>query len=141
MELYLSTSADGFSFSAPQKVLGQTQNYSRLDGYLGYSTPSALARNGRLELYYDVYQRTYGPISEVEQVALQRATSEDGLSFTEDAAPLIRRGELDWTAREIRGGSELLEADQVRLWFSGDNYSVNAGTWSGEIGIGMVVLH
>jgi hypothetical protein len=99
-----------------------------------------LIRAGHVELFYDVFLHTNGAISSVEQVALQRAVSTDGIVFTEDPTPLICREELDWTSREIRGGSELLEDGHVRMWFSGDNYSVDAGSWSGEMGIGTVTI-
>jgi len=136
MEIYVSVSDDGYAFGKPIRVLSQGCLYPASSSYAGYSTPSALAVNGTVELYYDVYRQTNGNISAVEQVRLHRARSYDGLSFVEDALPLLGREDQPWTAREIRGGSELAEDGLRKMWFSGDNYAYGALGGSGGMSVG-----
>lgn len=135
-EIYLAISEDGYGFSTPIKVLAQTEKYSAEKGFVGYSTPSALVNNGKLELFYDVFFQTNNNINQYEQILIQRAVSADGIHFTEDTNSLLKREDFTWTKRELRGGSALLESDLVKMWFSGDNYSFINGTWSGEMTIG-----
>jgi predicted GH43/DUF377 family glycosyl hydrolase len=136
MAIYLSTSSNGYDFSVPVPVLEQGSLYPATSGYNGYSTPSAVAADTGMELYYDVYRHTGNNIAPDEQVKIHRAVSADGIHFTEDNSPILNREDFSWTAREIRGGSELLENGKMKIWFSGDNYSLSFGSWSGGMTLG-----
>jgi predicted GH43/DUF377 family glycosyl hydrolase len=135
MSIWCATSDDGTVFSTPKEVLSQGALYPAAEGYCGYSTPSAISAGSGIQLYYDVYKHTGGAIAPDEQIALHRAVSPDGEHFTEDAAPILKREDSAWTAREIRGGSEIAENGIVRMWFSGDNYATANGKWSGGMSI------
>lgn len=141
MAIYLAVlNTDGTTISRIQKVLEQTASYPASSGWNGYSTPSALVNaKNQIELYYDVYFHTANTIAGDEQVRLQRAVSQanDGTIFSEDSAPLMCRANQNWTAREIRGGSQLIEGGTVKMWFAGDNYTVTNGTWGGGMNFGL----
>ncbi len=138
MEIYLSTSDDGSSFSLPTKVLAQTSKYPANMGYLGYSTPSAIVVDSMIYLFYDVFYQTNNNINAYEQILLQGAGSSDGINFDEAPSPILERNSNSWTDREIRGGNLIYENGIVKMWFSGDNYELNSsGDWSGGMSLGL----
>ncbi len=113
----LVTSSDGIKFSKMKRVLAQGQLYptSAPEVYVGYSTPGAEVVSGKLHLFYDVIASKPG----WEQVALHHAVSADGVTFKEDAKPIIRRNDLSWSKTEVRAPTALFEKGRFRLWFAG----------------------
>lgn len=144
----LVTSDDGESFSEPSEVLSlDRQRWPRGEGWVGLSTPAAVVLGEELHLFTDVSSDAPDPdyLEDWLQVALFHAWSPDGRTqWQRDSDFLHTRGELPWTQREIRSVSPLLDGDQLRLWYAGDEvYSLNAEgepVWSLEKwGIGMSV--
>lgn len=118
----LATSANGYIFNAPTMVLEQSARYPAASGYSGYSTPSAFELNSQLHLVYDVVEESAGFV----QVALEHAVSADGLTWTEDSAPIFTRSDFIWTDREIRSPFVLLDGSTLKMWFAGDDVILNA---------------
>jgi hypothetical protein len=116
----LARTVDGEHFSAPAKVLTQSSLYPPERGYAGYSTPAGFVLGGKVHLIYDVAHFQPGGDPEWEQVALHHAVSSDGgVTFLQDASPILSREDLPWTSGEILAPSALVEGDQVTLWFAG----------------------
>lgn len=114
----LAISDDGDVFQAPVKVLEQSAQYSVVEDYSGYSTPSAVAHNGKLHLFYDVVLEKPDFI----QVAILYAFSNDGIHWTEDERPIFKREDFQWTAREIRAPCVIVDGNALKIWFAGDDY-------------------
>lgn len=117
----LATTADGVHFSAPQRVLQQTDHWAATRGYAGYSTPAAYVQDGKVNLMYDVAHYKQGGNPEWQQVALEHAVSaSDGTKdFVEDDKPVFTRADFSWTSGEILAPAALLEGSSVKLWFAG----------------------
>ncbi len=126
----LTTSADGTSWSTPVSTLLPDQaQYSRgsPDYYKGFSTPSAVAMDGKVHLYYDVVQTDSGG-SLFSQVKLHHAVSSNGLnSWTQDSTQIYDRSHFSWTATEIRSPSAYLNSQKLMLWFAGHSSSSDLG--------------
>lgn len=114
------TSADGATFSAPAQVLAQGPLYPAAQGYVGYSSPAAAVAGGRVQLFYSVAHYSKGGDPEWQQVAIQHASSADGLTgFVEDAAPILTRDSTAWTTGEVLAPAPLVDGDTLKLWFAG----------------------
>jgi predicted GH43/DUF377 family glycosyl hydrolase len=115
----LSTSTDGVSFTPHPNnpVLVQTSNYPASELYEGYSTPAALAADGKIHHFYDVAQVVDGGF---RQVALAHAVSDDGVSFVETPDILVR-DPSGWTAFEIRAPTVVDEGGSFSMWFAGNS--------------------
>ncbi len=121
-------STDGVSFSAPEQVLAQGPLYPATQGYAGYSSPAAVVAGGRVHLFYSVARYTKGGDPEWQQVAIQHASSADGLTgFVEDAAPTLTRGSTAWTSGEVLAPAPLVDGDTLKLWFAGHVRNADLG--------------
>jgi len=60
-----------------------------------------------------------GPLS------IGHATSSDGITWTEDNAPIFIRGNFAWTKREIRSPTVINDGNLLKMWFAGDDVIVN----------------
>ncbi len=114
----LIKSANGTNYSMPQKVLSPDQSiYPRNSGWIGYSTPAAIAISDTLHLFTDVANDSSGWI----QVALHHFYSYDGESrWTADTEPFLKREDTRWTKREIRAPSPVLFNNTLIIYFAGD---------------------
>jgi hypothetical protein len=111
-------STDGTNFEPPRRVLPQGAAYSAAKGYAGYSSPAAAVIDGRVHLFYSVAHYDRGADPEWRQVAINHATSFDGLSgFVEDAQPILALTSASWTGGEVIGPSPLVDGGKLRLWF------------------------
>lgn len=141
----LAISADGRSFDKPRIALSQSALYPPQSGFPGYSTPSALADEDNVHLFFDVVHFQKGAKPEWRQVAIHHAVSRDGgLTFTEDRAPLLRRDDTSWAkSGEIIGPAAIIDGQEVKLWFGSHGSYDELGNlvkrgWKGpEFGIGM----
>jgi hypothetical protein len=116
----LIESSDGSRFSAPRQVLTQGNLYPADKGYAGYSSPSALARDGGIDLFYSVVLIRKGDDPEWQQVAIHHARSTNGSPpFREDSAPILTRGSTQWTSGEVRSPAPLIDGTTLKLWFGG----------------------
>lgn len=114
------TSRDGKTFSAPKIALELSETYPRNENFCGYSTPSAVAYQNEIHLFYDVVIFNDKLQPNWQQVALNHAISLDGgKTFKQDQAPIFVRGDFDWTKGEIRSPSALFENGKIKLWFAG----------------------
>jgi len=117
----LVTSADGTTWSSPQRVLTPDLTlYPRTTGdqYIGYSTPNAIVYDGEVHLFFDVVLN-----DPWTQVKIHHASSADGeTGWTHDRAPLLERENYDWTAEEIRSPSALEYENSLYLYFAGHCY-------------------
>jgi len=139
----LVTSSDGRNFDQQRQILTQSATYPPEKGFVGYSTPSALAHDGKIHLVYDI--ATYGKNNKPQwgQVAIHHAVSSDGISdFKEDKLPMLTRGDFSWTSGEVIGPTMLIANGKVKLWFAGHvNYAelatfIKNGMKGPEVGIG-----
>lgn len=143
----LVTSSNGIEFDQQRQVLTQSEKYPPEKGFVGYSTPSALAHDGKIHLIYDI--AAYGEYNKRQwhQVALDHAVSDDGITnFREDDLPVLTRNDFSWTSGEMIGPSMIISDDKVKLWWSGHvNYTELAtfiinGMKGPEVGIGYAEL-
>jgi len=116
----LATSRDGFTFDNPHPVLQQSALYPPEKGFVGYSCPMAVERNGAIHLFHNVAWYDAASNPQWQQVALQHAMSADGESnWAQDPAPIFTRDSLDWTHGGIIGPTALFDGDTLKLWFGG----------------------
>jgi hypothetical protein len=112
----LVTSTDGSSFGAPELVLEPDRTlYPRADGWVGFSTPSAVVVGGTVHLFTDVANDAGDPSYQETwlQVALQHAASPDGRTgWVQDTSFIHEREDFAWTQREIRAIHGLLDNDR-----------------------------
>jgi len=118
----LAISTDGTSFGSQVQVLEQSARYPATGNYSGYSTPSALVYSGQLHLFYDVVQENPG----FEQVALEHASSPDGITWAEDNTSIFVRSDFAWTMREIRSPAVINDGNLLKMWFAGDDVIANS---------------
>jgi len=122
------TSTDGVNFSAPAQVLAQGAHYPAAQGYAGYSSPAAAVAGGRVQLFYSVAHFRDGDDPAWQQVAIQHASSTDGLTgFVEDTAPVLTRDSTRWTSGEVLAPVPLVDGDTLRLWFAGHVRNADLG--------------
>ncbi len=122
------SSTDGVDFSTPGQVLAQGPLYPATQGYAGYSSPAAVVAGGRVHLFYSVAHYSKGGDPEWQQVAIQHASSADGLTgFVEDAAPVLTRGSTVWTSGEVLAPAPLVDGDTLKLWFAGHVRNADLG--------------
>jgi predicted GH43/DUF377 family glycosyl hydrolase len=114
---------DGTSWTAPQKVLEPDLAQYPRASYVGYSTPNAVLRDGKIHLYYDVVADPW------KQVKIHHAVSDDGLAWTQDTSALLDQSDFSWTAAELRSPSALPFNGKLYLYFAG-----HAGT---DLSIGL----
>ena len=122
----LVTSADGYTWSAPQLVLKPDQSlWPRGDGWVGYSTPNAIVLNNAVHLFYDV---AYDPTgTNWKQVRLHHSWSNDGTAgWVQDATPIASVGQYAWNTDEIGSPDALLDGTTLRLYYAGHNMPVSA---------------
>jgi hypothetical protein len=121
MSIGLTVSADGFDFDSPRRVLTQDESlFPPTKGYAGYATVSALVNDGRVHLFYNVVANEKLSGSDIDQVALHHASSNDGeRHWQQDPKPLFNREDFDWTEGGIIGPTALVEDGKLRLWFAG----------------------
>ena len=142
----LATSADGRTFDPARVVLSQSARYPAEQGYPGYSGASALVDGDTIHLFYDVVHFDKNANPQWRQVAIQHAVSTDGgRTFVEDANPLLRRDDNDWSAKgELIGPAALIDGNQVKLWFMGHagyetlGNMIKRGFKGREFGIGLM---
>lgn len=128
----LVRSMDGQSWSAPELVLEPDQaQYPRIidpgppvDGWVGYSTPSAMVLGGEVHLFVDV---AYDPDeASWKQIRLHHARSADGRTgFIQDPAPLASAGDFPWAVDEIRSPQPIVDGKTLRLYFAGHELDGN----------------
>lgn len=143
----LVTTSNGTTFDQQRQILTQTEKYPAEKGFVGYSTPSALAHDGKIHLIYDVAAYGENNRRQWHQVALDHAVSDDGITnFKEDDRPVLTRDDFSWTSGEMIGPSMLISDNKVKLWWSGHvNYDELAtfiinGMEGPEVGIGFAEL-
>ena len=135
------TSSDAYNYSAPSLTLIPDENiYPYAQGWIGYSTPTAVVIDNYVHLYFGVYKNSSvagcSP-SETYQVAVHHAwsNSTDGVSnWIQDESPIFVNTDFTWTQCEIRAGYALVTGDVIHLWFAGQNVGGNL-PWGG-FGIG-----
>jgi len=114
----IKSNSEGTSWSTPQRVLTpDVALYPRNSGeeYIGYSTPNAILRDDKVNLYFDVVEN-----SPWTQTKIHHAYSEDGeTSWIQDSSPLLEREDFNWTREEIRSPSALMYEDKLYLYFAG----------------------
>lgn len=140
----LVTSADGSSFTAPRRVLMQDETvFPPSEGYTGYATVAGLVYKGRMHLFYNVVRNAKMSGSDIEQVALHHAMSDDGETrWRQDARPIFNREDFDWTEGGIISPSVLIDDGKVKMWFAGHMPKMSFvklifGGWKGrQFGIG-----
>lgn len=116
----LTTSSDGTTWSAPQKVLEPDQTLYPRATWIGYSTPQPVVMNDEMHLFFDVVQA-----SPWKQLRLHHASSGDGsTSWSHDSAAIYMAGAFPWATNEIRSPAPLLDGTTLKLWFAGDNGAV-----------------
>lgn len=132
----VATSLDGHYFrqlgSTP--VLLQTSVYSDKDGWEGYSTPWAIVKNGKVDLFVDVAKTIDGKFY---QTALAHFTSTNGQKFSLVHKDIVLTGQQSWFAGSVRAPSVLEENGILRMWFAGDNDNDGASSSSIIAGIGL----
>ena len=131
-DIGFAVSKDGSRFGDQMVVLPRGRRYPASEGYEGYSTPEVVLFDGAIHIFYDVWKLTPGETAERTQVALHHASTRDGITWVEDAAPIFTRGDFPWTAREIRAPAVIAIDDRVIMWFAGDDI-LNGG--AGGIGV------
>jgi hypothetical protein len=144
MTIGLTTSADGSTFDTPRRVLSQDESlFPPSKGYAGYATVSAVAYQGRVHLFYNVVSNPQLSGSDIEQVALHHAVSDNGVSgWRQDPRPIFVRSDFDWTEGGIISPSVIIENGKVRMWFAGHMSKFSflklaLGGWKGrQFGIG-----
>ena len=116
----LAISNDGTYFSNYQVVLEQTELYSPSNGFVGYSTPSAVLYDNIIHLFHDVayYNETANP--SWRQVILTHAFSYDGIIFYQEPYSIGNCNSCAWTSTEIRSPSVIMIGDTPRMYFAGD---------------------
>lgn len=121
MTIGLVTSADGETFDKPRRVLSHNETlYPPSKGYAGYATVSGIVHKDKLHLFYNVISNLKLSGSDIDQVALHHAVSDDGeTKWREDSSPIYLREDFDWTAGGIISPSVLVENGKVRMWFAG----------------------
>jgi hypothetical protein len=136
----LVSSPDGANWGDPELALKPDQglyprfkDLFRTQGWEGYSTPNAIALKDGIHLFFDVaYASSTGSWT---QLRLHHAQSSDGRTgWVQDRTALSKNTDFNWTEREIRSPSALLDGDILRLFFSGDDMSSASFNW----GIGMM---
>jgi hypothetical protein len=138
----LATSRDGHTFvqSGSEPILLQTPSYRASEGWEGYSTPWVFARDGKFELFCDVF-RAVGKQS--LQTSITHLRSEDGVRFSEVSAHLLTAGGDGWTAVSVRSPSVVVQNGVWRMWYAGDNYDPARNRARGsrlDAGIGVMTL-
>lgn len=133
--LLLARSKDGSTFEHHQDPQGNrepvwslTSSHPTQARYRGYSTP-AITRGpgGLLHLAYDVVQAPEGNPDGFDQIAIGYATSEDGISFTQQHAQLAAREDHPWMNREVRAPAITFVKDTPMLWFAAGAPLIPAG--------------
>lgn len=121
MTIGLMTSADGENFDKPRRVLSQNEAlFPPARGYAGYATVSGIVYKDKLHLFYNVVANERLSGSDVDQVALHHAYSDDGeTKWREDAMPIYNREDFDWTEGGIISPSVIAENGKLRMWFAG----------------------
>lgn len=139
----LATSRDGSTFDNAHAVMKQSPLYPPEKGFVGYSCPMPVERNGSIHLFHNVAWYDANSEPQWQQVAIQHAVSSDGQSnWVQDAAPIFTRDSLDWTHGGIIGPSALFDGDTLKIWFGGhsepkDFAKLAMRGWKGrEFGIG-----
>jgi len=116
----LATSTDGSSFTFQNMALTQSAHYPVTQNFVGYSTPFAMIDSvGVFHLFYDV--ANYPNVDDWRQVALARATSTDGLTFTEVETDIFVYEDVAWRFHEVRAPCVLEENGVFRMWFAGNS--------------------
>jgi len=112
---------DGTGWDAPRRVLTPDLDiYPRITGdeYIGYSTPNAVVKDGKVHLFFDVVLN-----SPWTQVKIHHAVSSDGeTGWTQDSEALLYRSDYFWTENEIRSPSALVYGNNLYLYFAGHYY-------------------
>jgi predicted GH43/DUF377 family glycosyl hydrolase len=115
----LVRSSDGETWTPPQLALRPDQTlYPRDLDWVGYSTPSAIALDGEVHLFFDVARQP--PAGPWLQLRLHHARSADGVSgWTHDETHIRKAGDFSWAVDEIRSPHALLDGTTLRLYFAG----------------------
>jgi predicted GH43/DUF377 family glycosyl hydrolase len=126
----LSMSADGFTFEQQQKVLSLGLPYLEEEGFTGYGSPSPLVYNNNMHLFYDVFFYNEDENISHVRVALHHAFSMDGINnWSEDDQAVFIRDSFDWSRREIRAPSAIINQNTIHLWFAGDDFISDNNLW------------
>ncbi|MFY9311156.1 MAG: hypothetical protein WAQ28_19085 [Bacteroidia bacterium] len=108
------TTFDGNAWTTPQLALAPDQSVYPRTGYVGYSTPNAAVKDGKMHLFFDIVRDPW------KQVKIHHAVSDNGITgWTLDPAPLLNREDYTWTAEEILAPSAVYKND--KLWSNGQN--------------------
>jgi hypothetical protein len=142
----LAVSDDGYVFDKPRPALPQSKLYPPEEGFPGYSTPAALVDGDTIHLFYCVVHYDKNAKPDWRAVALAHAVSKDGgLTFVEKNGPLLRRQDLDWSAKgEVQSPAALIDGNEVKLWFFGHvgygelGNMIKRGYKGREFGIGLM---
>jgi hypothetical protein len=103
-----------------QVAFTQTESYPVSSNYNGYSTPFALIDSkGIFHLFHDVVQ--FPSPGDWRQVALARATSQDGFNFKESEKDIFTFNNGDWKNHEVRAPAVIEESGEFKMWFAGNN--------------------
>lgn len=140
----VATTADGTNWAPPQIALAPDQaQYPRvidpgppIDGWVGYSTPSAMVLNDEVHLFVDVAR---DPDEQSwRQIRLHHAVSADGFSYwRQDAEPIASAGDFPWAVDEIRSPNPIVDGTTLRLYFAGHELD---GTAPEHFAIGMMTV-
>lgn len=125
------TSSNGTDWSEPELVLAPDQKqYPRSEGWIGYSTPSALVVNDKVHLFFDVANEK----PQWKQHKIHHAVSSNGRTgWTQDSSALFSREDFSWTKAEINSPAALYVDGKIKLWFAG--HDVEGG--KANLAIGM----
>ena len=109
----------GLTWSAPERVMAPDQTlYPRDEGWIGYSTPNAIAVGGEVHLFFDVASQPEG--GDWQQLRIHHALSPDGRTgWVHDPEEIVAAPFLDWAVDEVLAPHALLDGDQLRMWFAG----------------------
>jgi len=117
---------DGQTWTTPESVLEPDQSiYPRVDWY-GYTTPAAIAIEGKVHLYFSVVKDPW------EMIHIHHASSADGeTNWVQDSTYTYTKGDFPWVNNGIHSPIPYLNGSLLMLYFSGNDFG---GT--GDFGVG-----
>lgn len=116
----LAVSNDGhvFTQTGVAPILLQSSRYPAIDGWEGYSTPWAVVRGTRVDLFVDVAKNINGSFY---QKTISHFTSANGVSFFPVAYDIVIAGRAAWSQFSVRSPTVIAEPGRLLMWYAGDN--------------------